>query len=347
MKKKTLKAVGALTGVAVLATGYIPVNEASVVEEKATLPASDELGVSVETGEEIQYKEVANVEGDFLFCQDQVTPADDVFNLFGTVTTGICAKPGFAMDEVEKEDHYINVGGKIKKSASYTIEQLKEMEAETKNMVCSCGTSRAVAQAKVTGVKIADIVEMAEIEDDVNTITMRSADGYGIAMPLEYVLEKDAMLVYAIDDQDIPAKEGSVQVWMPETVAKYFTRQVTEIELSAEAEVPELIGVDEEYRVKSIVNRMAKDTFSVGEQITFEGYADDCGVSIEAIEFSMDGGKTWTVCETKDAAADRWVCWSFAYVAEEAGTYKLEVRARNAEGVVSPLASTIVFEVTE
>ena len=125
MKKKTLKAVGALTGAAVLVSGFIPANEAVIVEENKT-PAPEAIdGVKVEMGKEASYDEIANVKGEFAFCQDHVAPADEVFNLFGTVTTGICAKPGFAMDEVKKEDHYINVGGQIKKAASYSIEQLK------------------------------------------------------------------------------------------------------------------------------------------------------------------------------------------------------------------------------
>ena len=36
MKKKTLKAVGALTGAAVLVSGFIPANEAAIVEENKT-----------------------------------------------------------------------------------------------------------------------------------------------------------------------------------------------------------------------------------------------------------------------------------------------------------------------
>ena len=103
--------------------------------------------------------------------------------------------------------------------------------------------------------------------------------------------------------------------------------------------------MDDEYRVKSIINRLPKDTFAVGDQIVFEGYADDCGGAIESIEVSLDGGKTWTVCETEGAVADKWVTWSFAYVAEAEGTYKLDVRARNAEGKVTPLASSVVFTV--
>ena len=51
----------------------------------------------------MDYDKVANVSGDFTFCQDVVTPADEVFNLFGTATTALCAKPGYAFDAVTHE----------------------------------------------------------------------------------------------------------------------------------------------------------------------------------------------------------------------------------------------------
>ena len=94
----------------------------------------------------------------------------------------------------------------------------------------------------------------------------------------------------------------------------------------------------------SVLNRF-DDAFAVGDQITFEGYADDFDVAIDAVEFSLDGGKTWTACSTEGATADKWVYWHFAYVTEAPGTYKLDVRARTAEGRVSPLASSVVFTV--
>ena len=53
----------------------------------------------------VDYDKVANVSGDFTFCQDVVTPADEVFNLFGTATTALCAKPGYAFDAVTHESY--------------------------------------------------------------------------------------------------------------------------------------------------------------------------------------------------------------------------------------------------
>lgn len=45
------------------------------------------------------------------------------------------------------------------------------------------------------------------------------------------------------------------------------------------------------------------------------------------------------------ATADKWVYWYFTYTPEEVGTYELQVRAITGNGVVSPVASTLVFNV--
>ena len=61
----------------------------------------------------------------------------------------------------------------------------------------------------------------------------------------------------------------------------------------------------------------------------------------------MDGGETWTTCKTEGASSRAWVYWHFVYLADAAGTYRLDVRAVTTEGRVSPMASSVVFEVKE
>ena len=176
---------------------------------------------------------------------------------------------------------------------------------------------------------------------------MVGADGYGVPMPLAYALEKEALLVYRVNGEALPDGQTS-QLWMPGAVAKYFTRNIVDIEVTAEEEAPEVTTAGDEYRAHiSLMNDARDAAFRTGETIVFEGYADDYDVPVAAIEISMDGGETWTVCETEGATADRWVYWYFSNTPEEAGVYKLEARARTAEGRVSPLASTIVFSVEE
>ena len=156
------------------------------------------------------------------------------------------------------------------------------------------------------------------------------------------------MLVYQVNGQELTsATDGSsMQLWMPETVARYFTRNITDIELTREDVEPDVQQVDPCYRNKiNIMNYAGGCTFVAGDEITFEGVADDCGSPVAAIEFSFDGGRTWTACETDGATADKWVNWRFTTSFDEAGDYEMTVRARTADDVVSPLSASLSFAV--
>ena len=61
--------------------------------------------------------------------------------------------------------------------------------------------------ASVKGVKVSDMLSMTDIAPEVNTITFKDKDGYGLPMPLSYVLEKEALLVYQIDEQKLSEGE--------------------------------------------------------------------------------------------------------------------------------------------
>lgn len=323
-KRKVLGAVGAAV---LLANG-------------AAIADQAEANIIVNTeAQEKEYQEVANVAGEFSFHQEAITPSDEIFNIFGTAATGICAKPAFAMDATAEDAvYYVNVSGKVKRNYSATLAQLKENGGVKRVMVCSCATSSALAQSSITGVLVKDMLALAGVEEDANAIAFKSADGYTATLPLQYVLDKEAVLAWQIGDSVNPA---GLQVWMPSTAAKYFTRQVAEIELLT-ADVS--VDAPEQRAKISILNTM-EETVKAGNALTFSGYADDCGTAIAAVEFSMDGGKTWTTCETANADANRWVCWNFDYVAEVPGTFKLDVRAVTADGTVSPMASSVVFTV--
>lgn len=293
--------------------------------------------VTAEQAQAAEYSKVANVAGKFEFDQNVVTPADEVFSLFGSVVTGLCAKPDFAIGE---GDSLVNIGGDF--IEGYTVD-IKEKAAQVKTLLCSCATAAATANAQITGVLLKDVLELAKLDERVNTIAVKGADGYTAKLPLKYALDKEAMFVYQVGGKDIPSGK---QFWVPETVAKYFTRNAVEIELTAEAEVPVVEEREDAYRAEvAIMNTVEGREFAIGETITFEGYSDDCGDAIAAIEFSLDGGETWTTYETANATADKWVYWHFSYAPETAGTYQLTVRAKTVSGNVSPLAANVVFDV--
>ena len=296
------------------------------------------------------FTHVADVQGTFAFNQEGVTPNDELFNVFGTALTSMCSKPSIEMlDNGEGvANYYINVGGNIKKNFTVNVSEMKDSE-QTALMGCSCATGKPFGQAAVVGVPLESIVGMADLEEGVNTVTAYGADGFGQALPLQYAIDKKAMLVYEVNGEGLKSTDGSaVQMWLPETVARYFTRNIVNIELTRQAEEPSVQQVDPQFRNKIDIHNTSEGcVFKAGYDITFEGVADDCGSPITAIEFSFDDGATWTSCATDGATADKWVNWQFTTSFAKPGDYSVSVRAKTADGVVSPLESTLTFEVIE
>lgn len=296
---------------------------------------------------ESDYVKAANVEGEFTFNQLGTTPNDELFNVFGTAILSMCSKPAPELiDQGEgTASFYVNVSGHMTQSFSIDVSSIEDEQGVL--MGCSCMTGSPFGQAYVVGVPLSSVVEMADLEEGVNTVTAYGADGFGRPLPLQYALEKNALLVYQVNGQELRSTEdSSLQLWMPETVANYFTRNIVEIELTREESVPEVQQVDPTYRNKiNITNDSDGCTFNAGDQISFEGVADDMGSPIVAVEFSFDGGATWTSCETEDATADKWVNWCFTTSFEDAGDYRMIARAKTADGVVSPLTASLDFTV--
>lgn len=338
-----------LTGCAVSEAPAAEVRQQKLeVEDQRTgevrAAASDRYEICSKEEENRRYVELSQVQGQFSFNQNVLTPADEMFNLFGTVLTGACAKPAFALENGEAS-YYVNVGGSIKKAYTVNLRELAPSREKEKTVLCSCATGAATANIRITGVPVEDIIQLAEPQEEINTITVVGSDGYGMPLPLSYVLEKEALVVYQVNGRDLPS---GTQLWIPETVAKYFIRDVVDIELSYSDELPQVDMREDSLRAEvTIQNSAAECEFVLGDEVAFEGYADDCGDRIAAVEFSLDGGETWTRYETKGTTADRWVYWNFSFVPEEAGDYRLKVQAVTEKGRVSPLAAEVTFQVNE
>ncbi len=93
-----------------------------------------------------------------------------MFNLFGTVLTGICAKPAFETANAAP-DYYVNLKGQLTKDYSVN---LMEQTPQRRILLCACATGPATANAEMTGVKIADLISLAELDEGVNTVTVRA-----------------------------------------------------------------------------------------------------------------------------------------------------------------------------
>ena len=158
-----------------------------VCAKAATALAADgqALGVSWQLANLLDdsYTRIANVQGAFEFNQKGTTPNDELFNVFGTAILSMCSKPAQELVDAGEgqANFFVNVSGDIQKTFSVDVSELDDEQGVL--MGCSCMTGSPFGQAYVVGVPLASVVEMADLEEGVNTVTAYGADGFGQPLP--------------------------------------------------------------------------------------------------------------------------------------------------------------------
>lgn len=182
-----------------------------------------------------------------------------------------------------------------------------------------------------------------------NTVTFTASDGHQASFPLEFLVERGAVIADKVNGEDIASLMGCAnQLWIPGFPAKYFVRDIAGIEFTNEEEpspLPDLRDDGHDYTNRPNISCKASYVGRMGDAMVFEGWADDFDRKIVAIEFSLDGGGTWMRHKTPNTDAVRWVWWRFEWEPEAAGSYAMQVRAVNEDGKVSPHPAEHRFEV--
>lgn len=180
-------------------------------------------------------------------------------------------------------------------------------------------------------------------------VSFTCADGRSEKFSLDFLVERGAIIADKVNGDDISLVMGGAnQLWIPGIPAKYFLRDIVKIEFSEEDELPKLPSFEDDgvdYTNRPNVGAKSEYTGRVGEPMVFEGWADDYDKAIVAIEFSLDGGESWTRFETAGATAGRVTSWNFEWTPSEPGFYAMRVRSVNEDGKASPTPAVCNFEI--
>lgn len=184
-----------------------------------------------------------------------------------------------------------------------------------------------------------------------NTVTFTAADGKKQSFPIDFLVERGAVIASKVNGDDTLAVMGAFnQLWIPGIPAKYFIRDIVNIEFTHREQVPQLedfIDDGRDYTNRPNVSLKAAYTGHVGEPLSFEGYASDFDKSIIAVEYSLDEGEHWTRHATEGAVPEKWVYWHFEWTPQAEGPYRMLVRAVNEDGICSPIPASHAFRVLE
>lgn len=151
---------------AVAATAALVVSGAAVATEAVAAPEVQWTTVAAvqPAVQQAQTVQVADVQGEFAFNQAETTPVASIRAAFQKVAT-LCNAVVTASAAV---DLPVSVGGDVPAPYTATIAEMAEQAGPTMQLMgCSCTANpvggRAIANAEVSGVSVADMLALAGI----------------------------------------------------------------------------------------------------------------------------------------------------------------------------------------
>ena len=226
----------------------------------------------------------------------------------------------------------------------------------------------AVGTAEWTGTSLAPILEEAGLMDGAVEVVFTGLDRgvqsgvdqlYERSLPLDEAMRGEVLLVYAINGRPLPPQHGFplrliVPGWYGMTHVKWL-RSITVIDREfagyqqatayhyrtqdGDAGVPVTRMLPRALMVPpGVPDFMSRTRFVEPSTQVIDGRAWSGRAPIATVDFSADGGETWSQAELEHAVSPyAWRGWTARWEADRAGEFELCARATDAAGNVQPL----------
>ena len=134
---------------------------------------------------------------------------------------------------IDNQTYRLEVNGLIQNTNEYTYEQIINGYTTYKKVV----TLNCVEGWKVTllweGILLKDLLADAVVDPSANTLIFYAYDGYSTALPLEYILDKNILMAYKMNNVTLPPERGFPFQLVAESKWGYkWIKWITEIEVS-------------------------------------------------------------------------------------------------------------------
>lgn len=328
--------------------------------------------------------DVADPQGTFSYDQTTTSDFFGASWFYGPTNVENIGKQlaGVEEDPAVFDTWEITVSGLVDESFSMTLTDLiatapSETFIATNQCIMNPPGGEQVSNMELTGVPISWLLEQAGVQEGATAVMSVAPDGWSRGVPLELLEESGGYLVYEVNGELLDYDDGfPVMTFYPGWAAPSCIRWVSELQV-VDTPLDELkiwtgwtdsdgTGINEYnggHMYSDAAAEQADEVFFVnkpnvgilhfhegqiipaGEAYTFEGYATAFDEQVVAVEFSLDGGQTWTSYDTSDSDYTKWVYWRWSFTPETASSYVLQVRAVTDTGKVSYQPDTVMFTV--
>ncbi len=260
-----------------------------------------------------------------------VMPNDRFYRIDTTLLTPI----------VETKDWSLRVHGLVDREVTLTWEELVGLPMFEQYVTIACVSNevggKLVGNAKWTGVRLRDVLEMAGVQASATQLVGRSVDGLTAGMPTAWVMDKgrEPMIAVRMNDQPLPAAHG----FPARLIVPGLYGYVSATKWLAELELTTLEAFDGYWvplgwsKEAPILTQSRIDTPGVSVAagtvpIAGIAWAPDRGIS--RVEVSIDG--TWSDARLSRPISDAtWVQWVVDWAATP-GEHTIMVRATDGTG---------------
>ena len=243
----------------------------------------------------------------------------------------------------------LRVFGKVDKEVRLSFTELVQLPLIERYVTIACVSNEVggnlVGNAKWTGVRLTDVLDMVGVHADATQIVPRSVDGWTAGFPTAWVTDKahprDAMIAVKMNDQPLPVDHGFPARLIVPGLYGYVsaTKWLTEIELTT-LEAIDAYWVPRGWAKEApILTQSRIDVPQTGLRIpagpvAVAGVAWAPDRSISKVEVRVDQGPWQTATLATEISATTWVQWKWTWQATDLGTHIIEVRATDGTGAV-------------
>lgn len=273
----------------------------------------------------------------------EITPADS----FYTVSKNIVDP------EVDVAGWQLQVEGLVDRRLDLRYDDILALPAVVSDRTLMCISNEVggdlISNGHWTGVRLADLLARAGVQDGAQLVRFTSADDYTETMPLAQALDPTTLLVYQLNDQPLPAKHGfPLRVLSVNTYGMKNPKWVTRIEVVASSAPG--FWVRQGWNTDAVVQTMSKFTAPENGGVLPVGSSAAVGVSfagvrgIQQVEVSEDNGQTWLPAELLPPIGPlTWVQWQHTWTVDAPGLRTLVVRATDGTGALQTSTPTDTF----
>ncbi len=242
----------------------------------------------------------------------------------------------------------LKVTGMVDREVALSFDDLVQLPLAERYVTIACVSNEVgghlVGNAKWTGVRLVDVLDMAGVQAGATQIVPRSADGWTAGFPTAWLTDpahpRDALIAVKMNDAPLPAEHGFPARLIVPGLYGYVsaTKWVTEIELTTlEALdaywVPRGWAKEAPILTQSRVDVPRSGASVKAGPVAVAGVAWAPDRSIEKVEVSVDDGAWQAATLADEISPATWVQWKWAWQAT-AGQHTIAVRATDGTGEV-------------